>query len=330
MHRIAVIRGDGVGSEVINATLQVLNALPVEFNFVDADAGYVCYQQTGTSIPDVTLETIRSADATLFGAVTTPPNIPDYKSAIITIRKELDLFANLRPIQGITNNIDLLIVRENTEGLYSGIETREEDRATSLRVVTRSATERIMRKGIEYALDRNKELTIVHKANILRESDGLFREVCLEIAQEQPEITVHEMLVDAAAMNLVRDPHQFDVIVTTNLFGDILSDLSSQLIGGMGMSPSGNIGTEHAVFEPVHGSAPDIAGQGIVNPTACMRAAVMMLEYLEKTTAAEQLNTAIHHAVLNSPTKDMGGTATTNQFTTAVVNHVQNIQEVTV
>src|SRR5690242_12657267 len=283
-HKICLLPGDGIGPEVIANARTLLEALPLEWNFVECGIGFGEYERSGSPLPDSTVEQIRQADATLFGAVTTPPNIPNYFSPVVRMRQSLELYANLRPCRSIPHassrsNIDMVIVRENTEGLYSGIERVEDDgnRAITERVITRKGSERIIRKAFELAKQTNrKSVHVVHKANVLRQTCGLFRAVALEIAKEYPEITTYEMLVDTCAMELVRAPEQFEVIVTTNLFGDILSDEACMFVGGLGVAASGNIGVKAAVFEPVHGSAPTIVGTGKANPIATFLATAMM------------------------------------------------------
>ena len=307
-------------SEVTEAVLHVLNVMDFEFDYTIASAGYKCFKKTGTTIPDETIDTAKKADATLFGAVTT---VPGNKSAIITLRKALDLYANLRPvksypgIKSLFNDIDIVIVRENTEGLYSGIEEYTDDGATALRVVTRAASERISRFAFRHAEKngRNK-VTAVHKANVLKKTDGIFRDSFFRIAKEYPNMVADEKYVDAAAMFLLTRPHEFDVIVTTNLFGDILSDEGAGLVGGLGMVPSANIGDKRALFEPVHGSGPDIAGNGISNPSAMILSAVMMLDYLEEPEEARKLESALLE-VLNERkviTPDLGGSSKTMEM----------------
>src|SRR5262245_9059052 len=255
-HRICLLPGDGIGPEVIDCAEQVLRALPFDLEFIRADIGFGEYERSGSPLPDSTLQAIRHADATLFGAVTTPPNIPNYFSPVVRMRQSLDLYANLRPTRSIPHessrsNIDLILVRENTEGLYSGIERLEDDgnRAITERVITRKGSERIIRKAFDLARQTNrKSVHVVHKANVLRQTCGLFRSVAFEVAKEYPDITMQEMLVDTCAMELVREPEQFEVIVTTNLFGDILSDEACMLVGGLGIAASGNIGMDAAVF----------------------------------------------------------------------------------
>jgi isopropylmalate/isohomocitrate dehydrogenase-like protein len=320
MYKLAVIPGDGIGSEVTEAVLHVLNVMDFDFDYNIAYAGYECFKETGTTIPNETVDTAKKADATLFGAVTT---VPGNKSAIITLRKALDLYANLRPvksypgIKSLFNDIDIVIVRENTEGLYSGIEEYTDDGATALRVVTRAASERISRFGFRHAEKngRNK-VTAVHKANVLKKTDGIFRDSFFKVAKEYPNMVSDEKYVDAAAMFLLTRPHEFDVIVTTNLFGDILSDEGAGLVGGLGMAPSANIGDKRALFEPVHGSGPDIAGHGISNPSAMILSAVMMLDYLEEAEEARKLESALLE-VLNERkviTPDLGGSSKTMEM----------------
>ncbi|MHB1130950.1 MAG: isocitrate/isopropylmalate dehydrogenase family protein [Chloroflexota bacterium] len=323
---VCVVEGDGIGREVVPAALQVLEALGADFHYRSAKAGYACYQECGDPIPAETVEACRQADAVLFGAVTTPPDIPGYKSAIVTLRKALDLYANLRPVRslgvpGFRPGIDLVVVRENTEGLYSGQEELQGDVAIAKRIISRRGSARIARAAFELARREGRpKVTIVHKANVLRETCGLFRRVAFEVAQDYPEIKADEMLVDAMAMRLIKDPENFSVIVTTNLFGDILSDEAAQLVGGMGLAAAGNLGERGAIFEPVHGSAPDIAGKGIANPLATILAAGQMLSYLGEPQKAERLNQAVAQTIAKGPLPpDLGGKATTEEVTRAVI-----------
>ncbi len=320
MHKLALIPGDGIGPEVTKALLHVLEVLDIEFEYKLAYAGDTCFQETGTTIPDETLSTAKKADATLFGAVTT---VPGHKSAIITLRKELDLYANLRPVKSypcikcLFSDLDLLIVRENTEGLYSGIEEYTPEGATALRVVTRAASERICRFAFKHAkkTGRNK-VTAVHKANVLKKTDGIFREAFFRVAKHFSCLRVDEKYVDAVAMFLLTRPNDFDVMVTTNLFGDILSDEGAGLVGGLGMAPSANIGDNNALFEPVHGSAPDIAGLGVSNPSAMILSAVMMLDYLGKSEEARKLECALLEVLCEGKvlTPDLGGLSKTMEM----------------
>lgn len=327
-YRICLLPGDGIGPEVINSAEDVLNTLPLDCDFVRAEIGFGAYKDHGTPLPDSTLEEIRNAAATLFGSVTTPPAIPDYFSPVVRLRQTLDLYANIRPCNTLPHptsrpNINLVIVRENTEGLYAGVERLENngERAISERIITRHASEKIIRKAFEVArAEERHKVTVVHKANILRQTCGLFRQVALEIAPEFPDITMEEMLVDNCAMQLIRAPEQFEVIVTTNLFGDILSDEASMLVGGLGVAYSGNIGDNVAVFEPVHGSAPDIAGQHKANPMATLFSAAMMLDYLGETENARILRNAVHTCIsAGDLTPDLGGSLTTEEVTQQII-----------
>ncbi len=330
-YRICLLPGDGIGPEVIDAAEQVLYSLPLDLEFVCAEIGFGAYERRGTPLPDSTLDAIRNSAAALFGAVTTPPNIPNYFSPVVRMRQSLELYANLRPTRSIPHsssrpNIDLVIVRENTEGLYSGIERLEDggNRAITERVITRNASERITRKAFDLARQTNRSsVHVVHKANVLRQTCGLFREVALEVAKDYPDIFMHEMLVDTCAMELVRAPEQFEIIVTTNLFGDILSDEACMFVGGLGVAASGNIGLNAAVFEPVHGSAPNLVGTGKANPVATFLAAAMMLDYLNETESAERLRNAVNECIANGEsTPDLGGGLTTSQVTERVIERL--------
>jgi homoisocitrate dehydrogenase len=331
MHSICLIPGDGVGQEVIPAAAEVLQALGLELSFVEAEAGFACFAKHGSALPEATLAQARKSEAVLFGATSSPSTVVDgYRSPILALRREFDLFANLRPVASLPGafsqpGIDMLIVRENTEGLYSGREHREGDTAIAERVITRTGSQRIVRVACEQALKRAElrsqppVLTIVHKANVLKLTDGLFRECALKVAAEFPGITVNELLVDSAAMKLVKSPQSFDVLVTTNLFGDILSDEASALVGGLGVAASANVGVGTPVFEPVHGSAPDIAGQGIANPVGALLSSVLMLETLGEPEAAGRLRQAVLDTLASGLlTADLGGSASTSYFTRAV------------
>lgn len=337
MHKITVIPGDGIGPEVIQAAIHALDAIPVEFSFQEARAGNSCFEDTGTTIPDETIKMAKNSDATLFGAVTT---VPGQKSAIITLRKKLDLYANLRPIKSypgvksVFNDLDLLIVRENSEGLYSGIEKFTNQGATAMRVITRKASEKITKIAFQEAYKRGKtRLTAVHKANVLKKTDGIFRESFWKVAKEYGKINgyetieVDEVYVDAAAMFMVTKPHRFQVMVTTNLFGDILSDEGAGLVGGLGMVPSANIGDHNGLFEPVHGSAPDIAGKGVANPTAMILSVVLMLQFLKENREALKLEQSLLNVLKEgkSVTPDLGGTSTTMEMAQAVKDNYQKI-----
>lgn len=330
-HRICLLPGDGIGSEVIDCAEKVLYALQLDFEFVRAEIGFAACQRLGTPLPDSTLDEIRLSSATLLGSVTTPPSIAGYFSPVVRMRQTLELYANLRPCKSIPHsssrpNIDILIVRENTEGLYSGIERLEDDgnRAITERVITRKGSERIIHKAFSIAKQRERKIVhVVHKANVLRQTCGLFREVAFEISKEYPDITMYEMLVDTCAMELVRAPEQFDVIVTTNLFGDILSDEACIFVGGIGVAASANIGADAAVFEPVHGSAPILAGTGKANPIATFLATAMMLDYLNENESAARLQNAVQTCIANNEsTPDLGGVLTTSQVTEKVIQRI--------
>jgi 3-isopropylmalate dehydrogenase/methanogen homoisocitrate dehydrogenase len=302
MYDIAVIPGDGIGPEVMEVTLELLNILDVSLNFTEAHAGCECYDRTGTTIPEETIQIARQADATLFGAVTT---VPGQRSGILALRKALDLYANVRPVKSypgvpsVYGDLNMVIIRENTEGLYSGMEEETPEGATALRVITEQAAERICKFAFDYAkITGRGKVTAVHKANVLKKTDGIFKDTFYNVARNYQGIELDDRYVDATAMFLITKPHMFDVIVTTNLFGDILSDEGAGLVGGLGLAPSANIGEKNGLFEPVHGSGPDIAGQGISNPSAMILSAVMMLNYLKEYGEAQRLEKAVSE-VLN-------------------------------
>lgn len=327
-YRICLLPGDGIGLEVTLAAQRVLQSLPLQFEWQEGEIGLAVWQHVGDPLPDETLQMIRSADATLFGAVTTPPDIANYRSPVLRMRQELDLYANLRPCRSIPHNssrpgINLLVVRENTEDLYIGRERLEDDGDTAIgeMLITRRASERIARAAFEQArLRALNKVTIVHKANVLRQTSGLFRRVALEVSQEYADIQTGEMLVDTCAMELIRAPEQFGVIVTTNLFGDILSDEASMLVGGLGLASSANIGAATAVFEPVHGSAPAMAGRDQANPLAAILSAAMLLEYLGEKEQARRVEAAVRRAIeTGRVTSDLGGTLGTRAAADAVI-----------
>lgn len=331
-YRICLLPGDGIGPEVIAAAQMVLQALPVNWHWIEGDVGWGAYQRLGTPLPDETLKKIQSCDATLFGAVTTPPDVPNYRSPVLRLRQELNLYANLRPCRSIPHpisrpGIHLVIVRENTEDLYVGRERVEGDgeRAVGEMVITREASERIGRVAFELATRRGfQKVTVVHKANVLRETSGLFRRSVLHVAEEYPRVQCNEMLVDTCAMELIRAPEQFQVIVTTNLFGDILSDEASMLVGGLGLAASGNIGDRVGVFEPVHGSAPGLAGKDRANPLAAILSAAMLLDHLGEKTLAEQVEHAVWRVIeLGQVTEDLGGKLGTRAAALAVIGQMR-------
>ncbi len=287
MPKLCVIPGDGIGKEVVPAAVEVLLKVIPDLQIVPAEAGWECFQNRQVSVPLETLTALRACGAGLFGAVSSPSRkVEGYRSAIVTMRREMGLYANIRPVKSLAGvssrmDVDMIIVRENTEDLYIGEETSDGETATAIRRITRTASRRIARRAIELARQAGRRrLTIVHKANILPLSDGLFRDsVLAEISAAQTtgfEIEVEELLVDMAALRMVSEPQRFDVLVTTNLYGDILSDAAAPWCGGLGMAPSLNWGEDIALAEPVHGSAPDIAGKGIANPIAAILSAALL------------------------------------------------------
>jgi len=326
--KLCVIPGDGVGQEVVPAAVAVIRRLLPDLQTESGEAGWECFQRRGNALPDETKARIRECGAAIFGAVSSPSRkVEGYRSPIVQMRREFDLYANLRPTLGLGAGnaaIDLLIVRENTQGLYIQREYMRDDEAVAERVITAAASERIGRIALAMAAQRSKRLTIVHKANILPLTDGLFRDSVRKVATEFPEVQISEMLVDTAAMHLAGKPAQFDVIVTTNLFGDILSDVAAVWGGGMGVAPALNVGTEVAIAEPVHGSAPDIAGKGIANPAgALLAAALLMRHHWKRTDEATRLERAVYAAISSGVrTPDLGGSSTTQDVIDAVLNNL--------
>src|SRR6266536_68144 len=327
-----LIAGDGIGPEITQVTLQVLDALGVGFDWDEQYGGMSAVEQGGTPLPDATVDSIRRTGLALKGPLTTPVG-GGYRSVTVALRQEFELYANVRPVKSIVPGgrypaVELVIVRENTEGLYVGIDRTfkvggdPKALAQAMSVMTRDGCKRIVRYAFEYATRHGrKKVTVVRKANILKATSGLFLETARMIAQEyEGQIASDDRIVDNAAMQLVINPAQFDVIVTTNLFGDILSDEASGLVGGLGLAPGANIGESAAIFEAVHGSAPDIAGQGIAKPSAHMLAAAMMLDHVEELDAAARLRCALELAIVkdNVRTRDLGGSASTAEFARAV------------
>ncbi|ANF56222.1 isocitrate dehydrogenase [Halotalea alkalilenta] len=330
---IAVIRGDGIGPEIMDATLQVLDSLDVGLDYEFVEAGTGALESQGELLPQATLESIRKHKVALKSPLMTPVG-GGFSSINVQLRRIFDLYANVRPAISFPNtksrysNIDMITVRENTEGAYrSEGQTLSEDGeiAKSEIQVTRKGSERIARYAYELAKSTGrKKVTIVHKANIIKTASGLFLETARRVAEEYPEIETQEMIVDNACMQLVMRPEQFDVVVTTNLFGDIMSDLCAGLVGGLGLAPGANIGEEAAIFEAVHGSAPDIAGKGLANPCALLLAAAQMLDHLGKQDKAERLRAAIIATLeaKDSLTPDLGGSGTTSSFAAAIAKRV--------
>ena len=328
-----LIPGDGIGPDITDAALRVLDAAGAGITWDRQLAGAAAVNAVGDPMPDATLDSIRRTKLALKGPLETPSG-KGFRSINVALRKEFDLYANVRPAKTVLpglrfKDVDIIMVRENTEGLYIGIENYikigEDERAAaqSIAVVTRYGAERIHRYAFDLAVRLGrKKVTLVHKANILKYSQGLFLDVGREIAREYTgKVAVEERIVDACAMELVLKPERYDVIVTTNLFGDILSDLTSGLVGGLGLTPGANIGRDAAIFEAVHGTAPDIAGKGIANPTAVMLAACQLLDHAGKGDVAQRMRGAIEHTLREQKvvTGDIGGSATTAQYTDAVI-----------
>jgi len=341
-YRIALIPGDGIGAEVVPAARRVLEATGLVFDFVDLDAGWGTFQRTGAALPPETLAALRTCDGAIFGAVSSPSHrVPGYSSPIVAMRMALDLYANLRPIvsapvDGSRPGIDLLMVRENTECLYVKRERLEDDGDTAIaeRVITRRASERIARMAFEEARARQKAkgkgqkakggrglVTVVHKANVLSVTDGLFREAALTVAADFPDVAVEEQLVDSMLYHLIREPERYDVVVAPNLYGDILSDGGAALVGGLGLVPSANVGDRFVLAEPVHGSAPDIAGRGMANPVATIQAAALLLAHLGQPEWADRIAIAVHRTLSQGiHTPDLGGAARTEEVTRGIVD----------
>jgi 3-isopropylmalate dehydrogenase/methanogen homoisocitrate dehydrogenase len=328
MKKITVIPGDGIGKEVMAAAISVLDSLELNLEYKTAAAGNECFQKNGTTIPDETIKIAKKTDATLFGAVTT---VPGQKSAIITLRKSLDLFANIRPIKSLPgikslySDLDFVIIRENSEGLYSGLEEYTPEGAHASRLITKNASNRICKFAFEYAKTNNRNrVSAIHKANVLKMTDGLFKEAFYNTAKNYPEIESNDYYVDATAMYFITKPHIFDVVVTTNLFGDILSDEGAGLVGGLGMMPSANIGEKNGLFEPVHGSAPDIMGKGIANPSGMILSTVMMLKHLGELESANLVENSLLEVLKEGKvlTPDLGGNSKTIEMTKEVIKNI--------
>ena len=328
MYNIAIISGDGIGKEVMNACEYMLDKLDLEFSFEYGEAGFECFNRNGTTLPEETIKIANKSDAVLFGASTSTPGEP---SPIINLRKELNVYANIRPIKSykgvkcIRNDIDFVIVRENTEGLYSQIEYGDENQMIAERHITKKASERISKAAFNLCLKRGQnKVTCIHKSNVLKKTDGIFKESFYKVAESYPQIKSEDYYVDAMAMYLVTQPQNFDVIVSSNLFGDILSDESAGLVGGLGLAPSGNIGDHNGLFEPVHGSAPDIAGKHIANPCSMILSASMMLDYLGEWELSNDIKNAVEKVIADCKirTPDLGGNASTIDVTKAIVKEL--------
>ena len=337
MYKISLITGDGIGPELSESAISVLQTInekfDLKFEITKLSAGDQALEQTGKALPDKTVDAIKQSDACLKSPVG-----ESAADVIVVLRRMLDLYANIRPAKSyphmpaLRDDIDMVIVRENTEDLYTGKEFSLGDSAVALRIISENASKRIARYAFETAMQRNskKKVTCVHKSNVMRVTDGLFAKSCLEISKDYPEITFEQMYVDACAMNLIRQPEEFDIVVTTNLFGDILSDESSQVVGGLGMAPAANLGDDFGLFEPVHGAAFDIAGQNIANPSSFLLSIKMMLDWLgskhndkECFEVAAKLESTIFDLVKSGfKTKDIGGDKSTSDFTREITNNL--------
>ena len=328
MYKIAVIGGDGIGNEVMDSCEYLLDKIDLEFSFEYGIAGFECFNNTGTTLPEETIKIANKSDAVLFGASTSTPGQP---SPIINLRKALNVYANIRPIKSykgvncIRDDIDFVIVRENTEGLYSQVEYGDCEKMIAERHITKKASERISKAAFNLCIKRGQnKVTCVHKSNVLKKTDGIFKESFYKVAKQYPQITAEDYYVDATAMYLLTQPQNFNVIVSSNLFGDILSDESAGLVGGLGLAPSGNIGDHNGLFEPVHGSAPDIAGKNIANPCSMILSASMMLDYLGEWELSNDIKKAVEKVIADCKirTPDLGGNAFTMDVTKAIVKEL--------
>ncbi|MEG0423632.1 MAG: isocitrate/isopropylmalate dehydrogenase family protein [Erysipelotrichaceae bacterium] len=332
MNKVTVFKGDGIGPEIVEEVGSILKCLNLPIEFECFDVGINEYEKNGKLIPDAAYASFEKNKVLLKAPITTPIG-KGFRSLNVTLRKKYDLYANIRPARNMPgvktkyDDIDLVVFRENTEDLYAGIEEQiDSDTVHSIKVITRSASTRIIKSAFEYACAHGRKcVTCVHKANIMKLSDGMFLDIFYEVAKAYPTIVANDKIVDNMCMQLVMNPQQFDVLVTENLYGDILSDLTSGLIGGLGLLPSSNIGEEYAMFEAVHGSAPDIAGQHKANPTALLLSACMMLEYLHFDQEAKKIRDAIDTVLIQGKckTQDLGGNATSEEYTKAILKQLQ-------
>ena len=330
MKKVTLIKGDGIGPEITDSVMKIINAAGVAIDWDVQTAGADLIETEGTPLPQRVLDSVKQNKIALKSPVTTPIG-KGFRSVNVQLRKELDLYANLRPCYNLPNiktrydKVDIVVVRENTEDLYAGIERQvDEDTAESIKIITRKASERIAKFAFDYAIKNNrKEVCVVTKANICKLSDGLFLECARKIAQQYPQIKFREILVDNCCMQLVQNPNQFDVLLLPNLYGDIVSDLCAGLIGGLGIAQGANIGENYAVFEPVHGSAPDIAGQDKANPTAMLMSAIEMLNYIGENEAGTRIRLALFDTLdAGIKTVDLGGGASCSEFTQAIVDRL--------
>ena len=330
MKKVTLIKGDGIGPEITDSVMKIINAAGVAIDWDIQTAGADLIETEGTPLPQRVLDSVKQNKIALKSPVTTPIG-KGFRSVNVQLRKELDLYANLRPCYNLPNvktrydKVDIVVVRENTEDLYAGIERQvDEDTAESIKIITRKASERIAKFAFDYAIKNNrKEVCVVTKANICKLSDGLFLECARKIAQQYPQIKFREILVDNCCMQLVQNPNQFDVLLLPNLYGDIVSDLCAGLIGGLGIAQGANIGEDYAVFEPVHGSAPDIAGQDKANPTAMLMSAIEMLNYIGENEAGTRIRLALFDTLdAGIKTVDLGGSASCSEFTQAIIDRL--------
>lgn len=330
MHNITLIKGDGIGPEITDAVVKIIKAAGVDIVWDIQTAGADVIEKEGVPLPQRVIDSVKRNKIALKSPVTTPIG-KGFRSVNVQLRKELDLYANLRPCYNLPNietryeNVDIVVVRENTEDLYAGIERQvDENTAESIKIITRAASERIAEFAFDYAVKNNrKEVCVVTKANICKLSDGLFLDCARKIAKKYPNIGFREILVDNCCMQLVQNPNQFDTLLLPNLYGDIVSDLCAGLVGGLGIAQGANIGKDYAVFEPVHGSAPDIAGQDKANPTAMLMSAIEMLNFIGETTAAAKIKLAVFETLKSGiKTADIGGNASCSEFTNAVVQRL--------
>ncbi len=330
MKNVTLIYGDGIGKEVMTSAVEVIKATGAEINFEEEIAGLEAVEKYGEPLPKKVIDSIKKNKVALKGPVTTPVG-KGFRSVNVTLRKELNLYANVRPVktyEGLKNryeDIDLVIIRENTEGLYAGIEKEIEGGAETTRLITKEASERIARYAFELARRENRKMvTALHKANICKLTDRVFLDAVNEVQEDYPEIELNDLIIDAACMNLVMHPEKYDVLLATNLFGDIVSDLCAGLIGGLGLTTGSNIGEDGAIFEAVHGSAPDIAGKNIANPTACILAGAKMLNYIGYTEEGAKIEKAIEELIKEGKylTKDLGGDLGTKEFTKKVIERL--------
>ena len=335
MKQVTLIKGDGIGPEITDSVVKIINAAGVAIDWDVQTAGADLIETEGTPLPKRVLDSVKRTGIALKSPVTTPIG-KGFRSVNVHLRKELDLYANLRPCYNLPSiktrydKVDIVVVRENTEDLYAGIERQvDEDTAESIKIITRKASERIAKFAFDYAIKNNrKEVCVVTKANICKLSDGLFLDSARKIAKDYPTIAFREVLVDNCCMQLVQNPNQFDVLLLPNLYGDIVSDLCAGLIGGLGIAQGANIGLDYAVFEPVHGSAPDIAGQNKANPTAMLMSAIEMLNYIGENEAGKRIKLALFET-LNAgiKTADIGGSATTTEFTQAIIDRLAVLEK---